>query len=111
MEQLSKQAIDAIRVELARYGLDVKAKRVKVATRCEVDDRIDSLRAMTFKTAGVKTGLMATLRRVKAMGYANDRYPSLVNPYLDAARAAYTESHRLLYRQRLLPAPKGGNHA
>lgn len=70
--QLTKEQIDAIKVELRKYGLNVlpmpgrgKAKAAVIVNGGDLEQRIARLQKMVFKTAGVKSRIMASLRLAK----------------------------------------------
>ena len=61
---LSKAQIEALSVELAKYGLVVKpAPRARQTISANsLEGQIARIRGMTFKTAGVKAAIMRNLR-------------------------------------------------
>jgi hypothetical protein len=71
--QLTKEQIDAIKVELRKYGLNVlplpgrgKAKAARVIVDGgDLEQRIARVQAMKFKTAGVKAAILRTLKLAK----------------------------------------------
>jgi hypothetical protein len=81
--QLSKEQIDAIKVELRKYGLNVlpipgrgkakaEASEVSPLSAHEakaVKARITDLQGMRFKTAGIKARLMRNYKTVLKHGY------------------------------------------
>lgn len=70
---LSKAQIEALKVELGKYGLEVRVPtRRKAKAADELSERIARLRAMKFKTASVKVGLLYTLKKAQKYGYGND---------------------------------------
>jgi hypothetical protein len=71
---LSKAQIEALSVELGRYGLVVRPAPKPRAEACEISERIAKLKAMSFKTAGVKSAILRNLSRVKKEGWANEKY-------------------------------------
>lgn len=64
-QTLSKATLDALRVELAQYGLDIKKISKARKFDCELEARIAHVQAMQFKTAGVKAGIVRALKLAK----------------------------------------------
>jgi ABC-type uncharacterized transport system auxiliary subunit len=76
---LSKAQIEALRVELAQYGLDVRPKPKPRNSACEISARIAELRKMTFKaqsafwkTAQIRN--LTTRMKINAFHEANPNY-------------------------------------
>lgn len=110
--QLTKEQIDAIKVELRKYGLNVlllpgkRGRHIRNTAKAlpRVDDlqaRIAQVRAMHFKTAGAKARIIKTLQLAKRC-----RDYHAANPYdLGALLAMF--GVRL---QNVNPWPEGEGH-
>jgi hypothetical protein len=81
---LSKAQIEALKVELGKYGLDVRAitKPRKAKATDELAERIARVQAMSFKTAGVKASIIRTLKLRQKIDQLGGRG---INSYLRAA--------------------------
>ena len=64
---LSKAQIEALKVELGKYGLSVSVMSRK-AVLSKLDEQIARVQGMTFKTAGVKKAMLDNLKTAKRAG-------------------------------------------
>jgi hypothetical protein len=79
--QLTKEQIDAIKVELRKYGLNVlpmpgRGKAKAVETASPLSARIAEVSKMKFKTAGVKMAILKSLK----LRLRSEQYRA-ANPY------------------------------
>ena len=69
---LSKAQIEALKVELGKYGLSVSVMSRKALARkavlSKLDEQIARVQGMTFKTAGLKKAMLDNLKTAKRAG-------------------------------------------